>query len=75
MGGIQDLLISIVGIFVFPYSEFMYNLKALQKLYLVRTIDPNLIYSGSMNKQDTNKVKFQAKKLDMPTYLKNTDLE
>ena len=29
LGGIQDILIAIVGIFVFPYSEFSYTLKAM----------------------------------------------
>ena len=39
LGGIRDIVIVILGIFLFPYSEFSYNLKALRKLFLVETID------------------------------------
>jgi hypothetical protein len=39
LGGIRDIVIAIIGIFLFPYSEFSYNLKALRKLYLVETVD------------------------------------
>ena len=65
MGGIQDILISLLAILVLPYSEFSYNLKAMQKLFLVRTIDPNLIYNGPLTKSN-DKFKFSTKKLAVP---------
>lgn len=37
MGGILDILISVIGIFIFPSTEFSFIIKALQKLYLART--------------------------------------
>lgn len=35
MGGIMDIIIQVLGVFMFPLSEFSFILKALEKLYLV----------------------------------------
>ena len=43
LGGIQEFFISLVGIFVFPISYFSYNIKVLEELFLVDSIDPNLV--------------------------------
>ena len=43
MGGVWGIIIAIFGFFVFPYSQFSYNLKIFEKLYLVRTTDPDLV--------------------------------
>jgi len=74
LGGIQDILIAIVGIFVFPYSEFSFNLKAMQKLYLVSTTDPNLIYNGALKKKNADKAKFAAKKIELPSELTGSNI-
>jgi hypothetical protein len=43
LGGVSDIFVLLLGLFIFPISEFSYNLKALQKLYLVSTKDPNIV--------------------------------
>ena len=43
VGGVQDFFILILGMFVFPFSEFRYNLKMFQKLFLVNTKDKSII--------------------------------
>jgi hypothetical protein len=37
LGGIQDIIILTLGYFIFPVSEFSYNIKALSKMFLVNT--------------------------------------
>lgn len=37
LGGVSELLILVFGFFVFPYSEFSFNIKAMKKLFFVRT--------------------------------------
>ena len=53
LGGIRDIVIVIIGIFLFPYSEFSYNLKALRKLYLVETLDQDLFIQEEKDEEDT----------------------
>ena len=42
MGGIGGIVVSMVGILVFPVAAHSYTLKALKKLYKARTKDPNI---------------------------------
>jgi hypothetical protein len=37
LGGVQGLLVDILGIFFFPVSRYMVYLKAISKLFLVHT--------------------------------------
>ena len=48
----------LVGIFIFPISEFSYNVKALEKLYLVDSKDPSVVFikNDPKKKPKTNKV-------------------
>ena len=34
--GSQDIIVNIIGVFVFPWAEFCYNLAALRALFLVK---------------------------------------
>ena len=43
LGGVEGIFVLILGIFVCPYSQYSFNLKALQKLYLVNSNDPNIV--------------------------------
>jgi hypothetical protein len=42
LGGIRDIVIATLGLILFPYSQFSYNLKAFSKLYLAETVDEDL---------------------------------
>ncbi len=42
MGGIGGIVVSLIGIIVFPIAAHSYTLKALKKLYKAGTKDPNI---------------------------------
>ena len=67
IGGIFDLLVMVMGIFMFRISEFSYNLKVFEKIYLVRTKDPNLVGKKS------GRV-WKTKKISIPDDLQDTPL-
>ena len=35
LGGIQDVIIGVFGIFIFPISNFKFYIEVIQKLYLI----------------------------------------
>ena len=37
LGGVHDLIIFVVGIFISPFSEHSFKMKFLRKLYILRT--------------------------------------
>ena len=37
LGGVAQVVISVMGFFLFPFSEHNFVIKALQKMYNVRT--------------------------------------
>ena len=39
IGGVTEIVMKLFGFFVLPFSEFSFNLKAMKKLFLVRTTD------------------------------------
>ena len=39
LGGVKDIIMLMFGFFVLPFSEFSFNLKAMKKLFLVRSND------------------------------------
>ena len=47
LGGIQGLIVSFWGFFLFAWSEFSFNIKALQSLYLVKSKDHTFIYQNN----------------------------
>ena len=67
LGGIHDVFVLIFGIFVFPWSQFSYNLKIFEKLYLVRTTDSTLV----MQRVKTNSKKFKTLKTSIPQELES----
>ena len=58
------------GLPIFKISEFSYNLKVLEKLFLVRTKDSNLVVA----KHDLNKNTFKTKKVGIPSGLEDTKI-
>lgn len=43
LGGVAELLVILFGIIIFPFSEFSFNIKAIQKLFYVRTRNDDFI--------------------------------
>lgn len=73
LGGIHDIAIALIGIFVLPMSNFSYILKILEKLYLVKTDDESLMMKKSMQKKN-GKSKFKTKNVQLPPEYQNTAL-
>ena len=55
LGGIQDIIIIVCGFFLFPVSEFSYNLKALSKMYLVNTESEELVLAPNARQREKYK--------------------
>ena len=43
VSGVKELIISIIGFLIYPWAQFNFQIKALEKLYLVNTKDTSLI--------------------------------
>ena len=69
LGGIYEVFVTCIGIFIFPYSEFSYNMKVFEKIFLVRTTDPNLILTKPTKKKNSGKTKFKNMKFEIPKEL------
>lgn len=65
VGGVLELLIFIFGVVMYPWSEFSFLTKALQRLYLARTKKESLF----IKKKNKNK-KVKVLKVDTPEYVK-----
>ena len=37
LGGIMEIIIAVIGFFIYPISEFTFNLKLLSKMYYAKT--------------------------------------
>ena len=75
MGGVLDILVSILGIFLFLITEYSFILKALEKLYLAKTSDRLLFQKFQQKKKNMKKNKFLTMKKVLPESMKNTDIE
>ena len=42
LGGITGIILSAFGVFICPISEFLFNIKSLEKVFLVKTRDKSL---------------------------------
>jgi hypothetical protein len=59
----------LVGVFIYPISQYSYNIKALEKLFLVDSQDENIVQIKSMTKKSNNKHKFKSNKITAPEEL------
>ena len=68
LGGVQDILVILFGIFISPVSEHYFNLKFLRKLYIIRTKQSNIFQTpiGSPLKKNSKKLKFKNLKHLIP---------
>ena len=51
MGGIQGILISLLGLLVVPISAHSFNIKAARKLFMARTSTPGLFQDTPSRKR------------------------
>ena len=63
-----------LGFFVIPISEHSFMMKALSKLYLVRTEQPK-IFNQKKIKRDIKKNRFKNLKNETPEEFKDTPVE
>ena len=61
LGGVQEILIMVFGLFLFPFSEYNFNLKFLSKMYLVKTEYLNIFQTviGKPKKKNSDKLKYK----------------
>lgn len=57
MGGIQGILISLLGVLVMPISAHSFTMKAARKFFMARSSDKNLFRKYSVAKMK-NKLSF-----------------
>jgi hypothetical protein len=43
LGGVTEIIMLLFGFFMFPISEFSFNIKAMKKWFIVCTTDNNLV--------------------------------
>ena len=65
LGGVFDLVMAFLGLFISPISSHSFVLKALGRMYLARTSDSSLFTIGSLKKKN-KKSKFKTMKIKMP---------
>ena len=73
LGGTLGFFTALVGVLVYPISKFGYNLKALEKLYLVDSEDPSIVHIPTMKKKN-NKSKFKSNKVNAPDELSQSSI-
>lgn len=71
VGGVLEFLIVIFAIFVRPVSEFLFQLKALELLYMLRTKCEKIV-SADHALQDLRNKDFRT---EVPSMIKGTDAE
>lgn len=71
VGGVLEFLIVIFAIFVMPVSEFLFNLEALECLYMLRTKCTNFV-SPDHTWQDQKNKDFRT---EVPSMFRGTDAE
>ena len=68
LGGVQEILIMMFGLLLFPFSEYSFVLKFMSKMYLVKTSKLNIFQTvvGKPKKKNSNKLKYKTLKYQMP---------
>ena len=61
-GGVMEVFFVIGGILLASYSDYNFNIKALRKLYMVKTRDDNLFVKQTEHKADEQKDKHKKSK-------------
>ena len=52
LGGVLEVMISFIGIFLFPISRHSFSLKILEKLFLARSNDKKIFSNAKISKAD-----------------------
>jgi hypothetical protein len=75
LGGVLEIIVSVLGFFFLPISSHMFTLKALEKLFLARSHDNQVFVKVSHLKNDKKQKKFLSLKAPTPIQYKNTQVE
>ena len=54
LGGVLEILVMIFGIVLYPLSEFQFNLKAINLLFMARTSDKFIFEEPKIARNDLN---------------------
>ena len=72
LGGVHDLIVFFLSLFLSPVSEFSFISKILSKMYLVRTTSQFFKHPTQMLKKN-KKTKYKNTKVEIPDSLNNPD--
>jgi hypothetical protein len=70
LGGVLEIIIAVFGILVFPFEEYSFSIKAIQKLYLAQTNASEGLFKTVSNKRLLKKSKHK-----LPSDYENTEVE
>jgi hypothetical protein len=73
LGGVTELLISIVGCFVFPITKHSFIMRYLLLIFIGKTTDESFFKKAKM-KNKKNKNKLKSLKISTPNELKGTQI-
>jgi len=68
LGGVNQLIIGVIGFFIYPWAHFNFNIKAIEKLYLAKTRNASIF----LKKQSKNLL---ALKHALPDELRGSSVE
>ena len=71
LGGVLEVFLVLLGIFIYPMSEFSFYLKAMERLFLAKIKSPDFFINVNPEKKKRNK----NMKHTMPDKLKGTEFE
>jgi hypothetical protein len=58
-GGVVDIIVSILGVFVFPISSFTFIIYTIKKFYFIKTTNAQYHSFVEMNKDNKNNQKLR----------------
>ena len=75
LGGVHDLFVVFISLFMSSISEHFFIFKVIGKLYLIKTAKTNLFnHPKQLLKKKTKKLKFKNTKIEIPDSLYNKEI-
>jgi hypothetical protein len=74
LGGVFEIIVKVLGLFFLPISSHSFVMKALEKLFLARTLDTSMFVKAKLENKN-KKRKFRSLKAKIPEVFKNTPVE
>ena len=66
LGGVYEIIFQLFAIFISPITKYSFILRALQRLYIVKTKRKNLFKKASFEKKHNGKSEYKTLKRKIP---------